>query len=143
MKDQNCAYCMREEKPELHQGFGYYVMDLKVSSLYIFREQSHPGRCIVAYKDHVSEIIDISKEERELFLEDIANVSSAIHEAFHPDKVNYGFYGDTGKHLHCHLCPKYKDEYEWGGVFLMNPHLHELTDEELEKVAQKIKAHLK
>lgn len=143
MKDQNCAYCMREEKPELYQGFGYYVMDLKVSSLYVFREQSHLGRCIVAYKDHVSEIVDISKEERELFLEDIGNVSSAIHEAFHPDKVNYGFYGDTGKHLHCHLCPKYKDGYEWGGVFLMNPHLHDLPDEELEKIAQKIKAHLK
>lgn len=134
---------MREEKPELYQGFGYYVMDLKVCSLYVFREQSHLGRCIVAYKDHVSEIVDISKEERELFLEDIANVSSAIHEAFHPDKVNYGFYGDTGKHLHCHLCPKYKDGYEWGGVFLMNPHLHDLPDEELEKIAQKIKAHLK
>lgn len=134
---------MREEKPELYQGFGYYVMDLKVSSLYVFREQSHLGRCIVAYKDHVSEIVDISKEERELFLEDIANASSAIHEAFHPDKVNYGFYGDTGKHLHCHLCPKYKDGYEWGGVFLMNPHLHDLPDEELEKIAQKIKAHLK
>ena len=142
MKDQNCAYCMREEKPELHQGFGYYVMDLKVSSLYVFREQSHLGRCIVAYKDHVSEIVDISPEERALFLEDVANVSSAIHKAFNPDKVNYGFYGDTGKHLHCHLCPKYKDGYEWGGVFLMNPHIKDLSDEELEKIAAEIKKYL-
>ena len=100
MKDQNCAYCMREEKPELHQGFGYYVQELKVSSLYIFRDQAHLGRCIVAYKDHVSEIVDLTPEERALFLEDVANVSQAIHAAFHPDKVNYGFYGDTGKHLH-------------------------------------------
>lgn len=142
MKDKNCAYCMREEKPELYQAFGYYVMDLKVSSLYIFKEQSHLGRCILAYKDHVSEIVDISKEERELFLEDIANVASAIHKAFAPDKINYGFYGDTGKHLHCHLCPKYKDGFEWGGVFQMNPHIKELPESELEEIAQKIKANL-
>ncbi|MCR4698878.1 MAG: HIT family protein [Bacilli bacterium] len=143
MKDQNCAYCMREEKPELYQGFGYYVQELKVSSLYVFREQSHLGRCIVAYKDHVSEIVDLTPEERALFLEDVANVAQAIHAAFSPDKVNYGFYGDTGKHLHCHLCPKYKDGFEWGGVFQMNPHIDDKDNATLMKIAEKIKAHLK
>lgn len=142
MKDNNCAYCMREEKPELYKSFGYYVMDLKVSSLYVFREQSHLGRCIVAYKDHVSEIVDLTIEERNLFIEDVNRVAVAIHKAFNPNKINYGFYGDTGKHLHCHLCPKYKDEYEWGGVFLMNPHLKELDDEELKEIAEKIKENL-
>ncbi|MCI2069574.1 MAG: HIT family protein [Bacilli bacterium] len=142
MKDTTCAYCMREENPQLYQKYGYYVCDLKVSSLYIFREQSHPGRCIVAYKDHVSELIDISPEERADFLEDITLVAKAIHLAFKPDKLNYGFYGDTKKHLHCHLCPKYKDQFEWGGVFQMNPHQKELTDEELKLVADQIKKYL-
>mgnify|MGYP004455085453 FL=1 len=143
MKDKQCAYCMREENPQLYKSFGFYVKELNVSSLYVFREQSHPGRCIVAYKDHVSEIVDIPKEEREAFLEDIANVSNAIHKAFHPDKVNYGFYGDTGKHLHCHLCPKYKDEFEWGSTFQMNPHENDFTDEQLREIADKIEKYLK
>ena len=52
-----------------------------------------------------------------------------MHEIFHPDKVNYGAYGDTGHHLHFHLVPKYANEYEWGGVFAMNPQLKTLTDE--------------
>jgi diadenosine tetraphosphate (Ap4A) HIT family hydrolase len=111
--------------------------------LYIFRDQAHLGRCIVAYKDHVSEIVDLTPEERALFLEDVANVSQAIHAAFHPDKVNYGFYGDTGKHLHCHLCPKYKDGFEWGGVFQMNPHVDDRTNADLMKIAEKIKTYLK
>jgi diadenosine tetraphosphate (Ap4A) HIT family hydrolase len=142
MKDQNCAYCMREEKPELYKAFGYYVMDLRVSSLYVFREQSHLGRCIVAYKDHVSEMVDLTKEERDAFIEDVNDVAEAIHKAFSPDKLNYGFYGDTGKHLHCHLCPKYRDGYEWGGVFLMNPHKNDLPDEKLKEIADKIVANL-
>ena len=48
--------------------------------MYKRQEQSHPGRCIVAYKDHVSEIVDISEEERRLFFEDVAHAAKAIHE---------------------------------------------------------------
>ncbi len=114
MKDANCGYCMRGE---LLDKFGIFICDLKVSSLILFKEQSHPGRCIVAYKDHVSEIVDISEEERRLFFEDVAHAAKAIHAAFHPDKLNYGAYGDTGCHLHMHLCPKYKDGFEWGRHF--------------------------
>lgn len=61
MKDANCGYCMRGE---LLDKFGIFICDLKVSSLILFKEQSHPGRCIVAYKDHVSEVVDISEEEK-------------------------------------------------------------------------------
>lgn len=64
MKDQNCGYCMRGE---LLDQFGIFICDLEVSSLILFKEQSHPGRCIVAYKDHVSEIVNISDEERNAF----------------------------------------------------------------------------
>ena len=96
----------------------------------------------MAYKDHVSEIVDISDEERDAFFADVARASRAIHAAFHPDKVNYGAYGDTGCHLHMHLVPKYKDEYEWGGVFEKNPGKVHLTDEEYQEMIEKIKANL-
>ena len=139
MKDNNCAYCMRGE---LLDKFGIYVCDLSVSTLVLFREQSHPGRCIVAYRDHVSEIVDISEEEMHLFMDDVAHAARAIHTAFHPDKVNYGAYGDTGCHLHMHLCPKYKDGDEWGGVFQMNPQKTFLTDAEYADMIEKIKAAL-
>ena len=139
MKDTNCGYCMRGE---LLDKFGIYICDLEVSTLILFKEQSHPGRCIVAYKDHVSEIVNISDEERNAFFADVNRAAKAIHTAFHPDKVNYGAYGDTGCHLHMHLVPKYKDEYEWGGVFEMNPGKTYLSDEEYTKMIEAIKANL-
>ncbi len=142
MKDQNCAYCMRAEKGELLDAFGIYICDLRVSSLILFKEQSHPGRCIVAYKDHVSELVDISDEDRNAFFADVARAAKAIHAAFHPDKVNYGAYGDTGGHLHFHLVPKYKDGYEWGGVFEMNPGKVKLSEAEYAEMIEKIKANL-
>ena len=127
---------------ELLDKFGIFICDLKVSSLILFKEQSHPGRCIVAYKDHVSEIVDISEEERRLFFEEVAPAAKALQAAFHPDKLNYGAYGDPGCHLHKHQCPKYKDGFEWGGTFEMNPGKTFLTDAEYQEMIDKIKANL-
>jgi len=136
MKDQNCGYCMRGE---LLDKFGIYICDLSVSSLILFKEQSHPGRCIVAYKDHVSEIVNISKEERDAFFDDVAKAANALHKAFQPNKVNYGMYGDTGCHLHIHLVPKYEGGDEWGSTFAMNPDKTYLADAEYAEMIEKIK----
>ncbi|MCC8167817.1 MAG: HIT family protein [Clostridiales bacterium] len=130
MTDLNCAYCMDNE---LVDAFGIKICELPSSKVYLFKEQSHPGRVIVAHKKHVSEMIELTPEERAAYFEDVAKVANAIHELYHPQKVNYGAYGDTGHHLHFHLVPKYTDAYEWGGVFAMNPGETFLTDEEYAK----------
>ena len=137
MKDANCAYCAGGE---LLDKFGIKICDLDVSQLILFKEQSKPGRVIVAYKDHVSEIVNISEEERNRFMADVVKAANAIHKAFNPNKVNYGAYGDTGCHLHMHLVPKYKDGFEWGGVFEMNPDKVYLTEAEYAEMIEKIKA---
>ena len=137
--DNNCGYCVGGEPLAK---FGIKICDLSVSQLILFKEQSHKGRCIVAYKDHVSEIVDITDEERNAFFADVNRAAKAIHKAFNPDKVNYGAYGDTGCHLHMHLVPKYKDGYEWGGVFEMNPGKVLLSDAEYDALIQQIKDNL-
>ena len=139
MKDPNCGYCM---KNELLDPFGIYICDLDASVLVLFKEQSHPGRCIVACKEHVGEMVDLTDEERNAFFADVNRAAKALHAAFHPDKVNYGAYGETGSHLHFHLVPKYKDGPEWGGVFEMNPQKRFLSQEEYGQMIEKIKAAL-
>lgn len=139
MKDPNCGYCVGGEPLA---AFGIKICDLTVSQLILFKEQSHPGRCIVAYKDHVSELVDLTEEERNAFFADVARAAKAIHAAFHPDKVNYGAYGDGGCHLHFHLVPKYRDGFEWGGVFAMNPKARFLSDAEYDQLIAQIRDHL-
>ena len=139
-KDVNCAYCMDND---LVDAFGIKICDLKVSKLYLFKEQSHKGRVIVAYKDHVSEIVELTPEDRAAFIEDVNHVAVAIHKAFNPKKINYGAYGDTGHHLHFHLCPKYEDdEFEWGSTFAMNPKRKFLIDKEYQELIKNIKDNL-
>ena len=58
MKDQNCAYCM---EGELVAAFGIKICELETSKVYLFKEQSHPGRVILAHKKHVSEIVELTQ----------------------------------------------------------------------------------
>lgn len=139
MFDPNCSYCA---EGELVAQFGVKICELPASKVYLFKEQSHRGRCIVASKYHVSEIIELSEEERNAFLADVCKVSQAIHAAFQPVKVNYGAYGDTGHHLHFHLVPKYRDEFEWGGTFAMDPKRVTLSEGEYAALIEAIKANL-
>jgi diadenosine tetraphosphate (Ap4A) HIT family hydrolase len=137
--DTTCGYCVKGKPLD---AFGIYICDLSVSMLVLFKEQSHPGRCIVAYKEHVSEMTDISDEGRNAFFADVNRAAKAIRAAFHPDKINYGAYADTGHHLHMHLVPKYKDQFEWNGVFQMNPQKIFLQEEAYAAMIQKIKDNL-
>ncbi|RSX50485.1 MULTISPECIES: HIT family protein [Bifidobacterium] len=140
MSNEACAYC--DEGAAL-DAFGIKIYELPASKLVLFKEQSHKGRVIVASKHHVSEIVELSEADRNAFFDDVDRVAKALHATFHPDKVNYGAYGDTGHHLHFHLVPKYKDdEFEWGGTFAMNPDRVHLTDAEYDELAKAIVANL-
>ena len=71
MTDQNCAYCM---EGDLVAAFGIKICELPSSKVYLFKEQSHKGRVIVAHKKHVSEITELTAEERAAYIEDINHV---------------------------------------------------------------------
>ena len=134
-----CLYCQNNET--LHC-LMIKICDLEVSQLFLFKEQSYFGRCNVVYNDHAVEFHELSDEQRNAFMRDVANVAKAIALAFNPTKINYGAYADTISHLHMHIVPKYKDGYGFGGVFEMNPQKTALSDTEYAELVEKIKAGL-
>jgi len=134
-----CLYCQNNET--LHN-LMIKICDLEVSQLFLFKEQSYIGRCNVVYKDHGIEFYELSDDQRNAFMRDVATTAKAISKAFIPDKVNYGAYADTISHLHMHVVPKYKNGYGFGGVFEMNPQKITLTDLEYASMIEKIKAAL-
>ena len=139
MIHEDCHYCAEDE---LLAPIGVKICELPMSKVILFREQSHKGRLIVACKKHVDDITNLTPEERHQFIDDVNKVAEAMHKAFNPDKINFGAYGDTMHHLHFHLVPKYKDGYEWGGIFAMNPHENDLTDEQLKEIGDAILANM-
>ena len=133
---KDCLYCQNNET--LHS-LMIEVAPLRVSRLFIFKEQTYHGRCLVAYKDHVDDLNLLSDEERNAFMADVAQVTRAMQKVFNPAKINYGAYSDTLSHLHFHLIPKYVDGPDFGGVFQMNPKKTYLSDKEYAEMAEAIK----
>lgn len=133
---KDCLYCQNNET--LHN-LMIEVAELSVSRLFIFKEQTYHGRCLVAYKDHVDDINLLSDNERNAFMEDVVRVTRAMQKVFNPDKINYGAYSDTLSHLHFHLIPKYVDGPDFGGVFQMNPKSVYLTEGEYAEMVETLK----
>ena len=108
---KDCLYCQNNET--LHN-LMIEIAPLSVSRVFLFKEQTYRGRCLVAYKDHVNDLFELSDEERNAFMADVARVTRAMDKAFHPEKINYGAYSDKLSHLHFHLAPKYVDGPDYG-----------------------------
>lgn len=137
--NNDCLYCNRNQ---LQKDLMIEICDLKVSTLFLFKEQTYKGRCVVAYKEHARELYELKPEELLDFMEDVNRVARAINAAFSPAKVNYGAYSDKLPHLHIHLAPKYVDGPDYGSTFIMNPQKVYFSKEEYSQIINSIKSKL-
>ena len=134
---KDCLYCQNNET--LHN-LMIEICHLRVSRLFLFREQTYRGRCLVAYDKHVNDLNELSDDERNAFMADVAQVTRAMQQAFSPEKINYGAYSDKLCHLHYHLAPKYVGGPDYGGTFQMNPGKVYLSDEEYAQLIEAVRS---
>lgn len=136
---ENCLYCQNNDT--LHS-LMIEICHLRVSRAFVFKEQTYHGRCLVAYDKHVNDLNELSDEERNAFMADVADVTRAMQRLFNPEKINYGAYSDKLSHLHFHLAPKYVDGPDYGGTFQMNPGKVYLSDAEYAEMVDAMKKEL-
>ena len=80
---KECLYCQNNET--LHNLMIEFA-ELSVSRVFLFKEQTYRGRCLVSYKDHVNDLNELSDEDRNAFMEDVARVTRATFQ-MNPGKV--------------------------------------------------------
>lgn len=134
---KDCLYCQNNQT--LHD-LMIEIAPLSVSRLFLFKEQTYYGRCLVAYNEHVHDLNMLSDEERNAFMADVVRATKAMQQVFNPQKINYGAYSDKLSHLHFHLAPKYEDRPDYGGTFTMNPQQVYLPEIEYQEMIEKIQA---
>lgn len=138
--DNGCFHCTKDQRL---QALMLEIAELRTSTLYLFREQTYRGRCLLSFKGHKGELFDLTGEELTLYMHDLAQAAHAVQAACNPDKINYGAYSDKLPHLHFHIVPKYKDAESWGNMFDMMPENKVwLDDEEYARLLASIKANL-
>ena len=96
----------------------------------------------MAYDQHVNDLNELSDEQRNLFMADVADVTRAMQKLFKPEKINYGAYSDKLSHLHFHLAPKYVDGPDYGGTFQMNPGKVYLSEAEYARMVEALRKEL-
>ena len=74
---KDCLYCQNNET--LHN-LMIEIAQLSVSRVFLFKEQTYRGRCLVAYKDHVNDLNELTDEERNAFMADVARVTRAMQK---------------------------------------------------------------
>lgn len=116
--ENDCFYCLKDQRLD---DLMIEIKEMDISTLYLFKEQTYAGRCVLAYKGHQNHLTELDDKELALYMKDIARAAKAIMKAVNPDKINYGAYSDKLPHLHFHLVPKYQDGPSWGGTFEMMP----------------------
>ena len=67
------------EQSDLHE-LMIEIAPLSVSRLFLFKEQTYHGRCLVAYKDHVHDLNMLSDEERNAFMADVVRATRAMQK---------------------------------------------------------------
>ncbi len=122
-----CMYCAKDERM---QKLMQEVIRLSAGTLYMHKEGSYPGRCILVLNQHKHKVTELTKEEFDTFFSEARLCAAAIDELYHPDKINYLVLGDLSPHLHLHLVPKYKGGCDWGEIFQMLPDPERYLDEE-------------
>jgi diadenosine tetraphosphate (Ap4A) HIT family hydrolase len=122
-----------------------WIADLDVSTAVVARNQAFRGYTILVYnRGHATELYELSKEERSAFMEDLARIARAIHDAYHPIKINYELLGNLEPHLHWHVIPRRREDpidprYPvWGQTYEdVMP-----TDQDYRKIALEIREHI-
>ena len=104
----NCPFCQGIEKERL-----IYVGD----KFMIFQDYYpvNPGHVLVVPKRHITEISQLTVEERVKFFELAEKMIKILKEILHPAGFNIGLNigkvaGQTIEHIHFHIIPRYEGD---------------------------------
>lgn len=142
--DPVCQYCrlIEEDAGPLTEWFIHFA-ETPHSIAWLHRDQLWPGRCVVAVKEHVSELFHLDPEVCRTHLSEMVALSEAIQRAFAPDKMNYECLGNMVEHVHWHLIPRYESDFLWRRTIWEEPHdPHLLDDLEYGETIERILEHL-
>lgn len=102
----NCLICDRIGLIKKNEN-KYFVKEMESGYIVLADVQYFLGYTIFLSKIHTDELHKLGNKNREIFLKEMAIVAEAVYNTFKPVKLNYELLGNTDRHLHWHLIPRY------------------------------------
>lgn len=69
---------------------------------------------MIVLNGHYGTLLDVPEAVLSQLLEDTRALSRAINESFSPPNLNYLMLGNTVRHAHFHVVPRYPNAPRWG-----------------------------
>ena len=85
-------------------------------------EQNYLGKCIVALRRHEEDFLALTDDERDEMWHSAGVVRDALARLFAPDHFNYQVLGNSVRHVHMHLTPRYTAAREFAGLMFTDDH---------------------
>ena len=108
-----------------------FVAALSTSSLYLTKNQTYRGQCILVLDAHAARPDQLSEAQWVAFCTDLHRAERAIVRAVAPDHVNVASLGNVVPHLHWHIVPRYRGDPRWGAP-IWTTSLKDMPDTRLE-----------
>jgi diadenosine tetraphosphate (Ap4A) HIT family hydrolase len=92
-----------------------HVATLACSSLYLPKNQTYRGHCILVLDlRHATRPDQLTRSEWQSFCDDLYVAQHAIERVVRPDHMNVASLGNVMPHLHWHIVPRYEHDPRWG-----------------------------
>ena len=129
--EHDCPFCPPRDN---YHAFLIEVAPLTVSTLYLDRNQTYRGQCVLVFDPrHAEGLETLSAAEFDAFARDLRVAARALTAVCDPDLMNYASLGNIVRHLHWHLVPRYESDPRWGGPIYTSS-LAEMLETRLEDV---------
>jgi diadenosine tetraphosphate (Ap4A) HIT family hydrolase len=89
------------------------VGDLPLSHLLLMNDANYPWLILVPRRANVSELIDLSADERTQLMNEIARAAQALKDITTCDKLNVAALGNMVAQLHVHVIARRKNDPAW------------------------------
>lgn len=90
-----------------------FVGRLGLSQLLLMKDANFPWAILVPERVGVSEVFELSPEDRQRLMHEMSAVAQAMQQAFAADKMNVANLGNMVAQLHVHVIARTKQDLAW------------------------------
>ena len=91
------------------------VAELRLSAVRLMRDANYPWLLLVPRRPAVAELIELSREDRILLLDEVALASQALGAVASCEKLNIAALGNVVRQLHVHVVARVSTDPAWPG----------------------------
>lgn len=116
----SCLYCELNAGPAESEHFLRFL-ESPETTVYLHRDQTLPGRVVVATREHFEDIELMPPSVHEAFFGQARRAAAAIKKAFPQTcKINLALCGNApeARHPHLHVLPRHEGDRRWPDFFL-------------------------